>query len=47
MLAIQTSLPQSNKIAWEPGQQRADLDRFIEQTDRAFAEATAAGAAPA
>jgi apolipoprotein N-acyltransferase len=45
-LAVQTNLPQSNKISWEPPQQARDLAGFVEQTDRAWDEAAAAGAAP-
>jgi apolipoprotein N-acyltransferase len=46
VLAIQTNLPQSNKVGWEPAQQALDLARFVDQTDRAWALALEAGAAP-
>jgi apolipoprotein N-acyltransferase len=46
VLAIQTNLPQSNKIGWDPMRQVEDLAGFIEQTDRAWAEAVAAGDTP-
>jgi apolipoprotein N-acyltransferase len=45
-LAVQTNLPQSNKVAWEPPQQVEDLAGFIGQTDAAWAAALAAGVRP-
>jgi apolipoprotein N-acyltransferase len=39
ILAIQTNLPQSNKIAWSLEDQRKDMASFIELTKRAFDEA--------
>jgi apolipoprotein N-acyltransferase len=46
VLAIQTNLPQDNKVAWLPRQQVEDLARFIDQTERAFAAAVEEGARP-
>jgi apolipoprotein N-acyltransferase len=46
VLAIQTNLPQSNKVGWDPMRQVEDLAGFIDQTDRSWAEAVAAGEPP-
>jgi len=46
VLAIQTNLPQSNKIGWDPIRQAEDLAGFIDRTERSWAEAVAAGDAP-
>ena len=43
ILAIQTNLPQSNKVAWTAEQQWEDAVRFARETVAAFREATAAG----
>lgn len=39
VLAIQTNLPQNNKIGWPLDRQLLDLASFIQQTRQAFAEA--------
>lgn len=36
ILAIQTNLPQDNKVGWSPGAQERDLPEFIALTRRAF-----------
>jgi apolipoprotein N-acyltransferase len=46
VLAIQTNLPQDNKIGWPLSRQREDLDGFVEQTEQAFEDAGRAGAQP-
>ena len=43
ILAIQTNLPQSNKVAWTPEQQWEDAVGFARDTVTAFREADAAG----
>jgi apolipoprotein N-acyltransferase len=45
-LAIQTNLPQSNKVVWEPRQQVEDVAGFIVQTETAWASAREAGVHP-
>jgi apolipoprotein N-acyltransferase len=45
-LAIQTNLPQSNKIRWDPMRQVEDLAAFVAQTEQAFADAGRGGARP-
>ena len=39
LLAIQTNLPQSNKIVWGPQEQAVDVPRFIELTTKSVAGA--------
>ena len=46
VLAIQTNLPQSNKIAWRPEQQVADFEGFRTLTMRAFSEVLDEGRIP-
>ena len=46
VLAIQTNLPQSNKIRWDPMRQVEDLAAFVAQTEQAFADAGRGGARP-
>jgi apolipoprotein N-acyltransferase len=46
VLAIQTNLPQDNKIGWEPIRQIEDLAGFVDHTERSWAEAVAAGESP-
>ncbi len=46
ILAIQTNLPQSNKISWSLEAKRRDVAAFMTQTDEAFAEAVAEGRTP-
>jgi apolipoprotein N-acyltransferase len=43
ILAVQTNLPQSNKVAWSPQQQIDDFISFFQQTVAALKEATAGG----
>ncbi len=43
ILAIQTNLPQDNKIGWPVAQQEQDIPGFIEQTRRAIADARKQG----
>ena len=38
ILAIQTNLPQDNKVGWSPEQQTIDVPAFIELTRRAYRE---------
>jgi apolipoprotein N-acyltransferase len=45
VVAIQTNLPQSNKVAWEPLQQARDLAGFIALTEETWARARDAGVA--
>lgn len=46
ILAIQTNLPQSNKIAWSLEEKRRDVAGFMVQTNEAFARAVEAKRTP-